>query len=259
MRTNIRPGRFGGFTLVELLVVIAIIAILAALLLPALSRGRESAKRTACISNLRQCGIALSMYAEQYKTYPHQRQPTTGEPYADGQTVWTSMGNYIAREWEEVVHLGIMPSFRGVANVPDIRLRVLSCPDLGDPIENFDPAGPHPPDDSYVFWMNYFYVGRATRWRLESGVTDPSFSPVRPEDPSGWTLMVDQICDNQSQMHRFVPLAHKEADGTPAGGNHLFNDLHVSWVKWNGGRNMHTNTSWADNEEFMWRRTADAP
>ena len=59
-------GGIKGFTLIELLVVIAIIAILAAILFPVFSTAREKARQSACLSNLKQIGLAMMQYTQDY-------------------------------------------------------------------------------------------------------------------------------------------------------------------------------------------------
>lgn len=56
----------GAFTLIELLVVIAIIAILAAILFPVFAQAREQARKITCLSNIKQCGLAVTMYEQDY-------------------------------------------------------------------------------------------------------------------------------------------------------------------------------------------------
>ena len=65
-----------NFTLIELLVVIAIIAILAALLMPALNKARTTARAAKCISNLKQCGMMIGMYGSDFNGYFLMRVPS---------------------------------------------------------------------------------------------------------------------------------------------------------------------------------------
>jgi prepilin-type N-terminal cleavage/methylation domain-containing protein len=126
------PPRRGGFTLIELLVVIAIISILGALLLPSLARAKSAGRRAACVSNLRQVGIAIHGYAQDHEgripygpnapPFTHQAEfyPSTGSP--------TSLLSL--RQNGAPVGLGLMLS-NELAQTP----KVLFCPGSDQPID----------------------------------------------------------------------------------------------------------------------------
>ena len=112
------PRRRSGFTLIELLVVIAIIGVLVGLLLPAVQKAREAANRTQCQNNLKQMGLALHMYHDQYKSLPPSRLPGVELPSWAWLILPGLEQDNLYRLWVDKASFFDMPPEAITANVP---------------------------------------------------------------------------------------------------------------------------------------------
>jgi prepilin-type N-terminal cleavage/methylation domain-containing protein/prepilin-type processing-associated H-X9-DG protein len=158
------PGWRRGFTLIELLVVIAIIAILAAMLLPALSTAKARSHRLDCLSRMKQIGVAFSMFAsDRNDMYP-------------AATHRTSLGGY---SWDSYIgpYLGIKTSERDLmigALFPEQASPVLKCP--SDRGVRASWVGDWLAIRTYA--MNSIGPGWSTQWQVSSGNRAYKIPPI---------------------------------------------------------------------------------
>jgi prepilin-type N-terminal cleavage/methylation domain-containing protein/prepilin-type processing-associated H-X9-DG protein len=208
---NMKSNR--AFTLIELLVVIAIVAILAALLLPTLSRAKDSAKSAACKSNLRQLGLALTMYANEFQHYPPQAH-------------WdTSINKFVTYAWPAKL----------LPHVAD-SIGVFRCPSRGAEFNwptNRSPLGYDFPLNIDIGTTPFSYGYNA--WSADGGVGGLGLSdtPVtRVLKPADMIAIADSAGGGDIHFSRYrgVPIA-PPGDLHNRGANAVFCDGHVEWQR----------------------------
>jgi prepilin-type N-terminal cleavage/methylation domain-containing protein/prepilin-type processing-associated H-X9-DG protein len=128
------PGNRRGFTLVELLVVIAIVATLIGLLLPAVQGARETARRMACSSNLRQLALATLVYESTNRRLPPSMLHTPGTVFANNNGSWSIHGRILPyiEEAAAAVKVNLEVAYdmppNSTSGVPTTRIAVFMCP-----------------------------------------------------------------------------------------------------------------------------------
>jgi prepilin-type N-terminal cleavage/methylation domain-containing protein len=183
MRSNSsRRPPSGAFTLVELLVVIAIIGILIALLLPAVQAARESARRTECVNNLKQIGLAINTHLTAKKSFP-----TAGSNVAASNPTWntTAPNNFERGSWlfQILPYLEETPLYRGgkdqgAFSVPafggkdlmEMQVKAFNCPSRADRTSFVADTARIYHDNDYVGIMDHFQLDD---WRATSDSQSP--------------------------------------------------------------------------------------
>jgi prepilin-type N-terminal cleavage/methylation domain-containing protein/prepilin-type processing-associated H-X9-DG protein len=226
---------FDAFTLIELLVVIAIVALLAAILFPAFARTREKGRQAACMSNLRQIGLALSLYVTDYdELFPDRRdlktslpggyRPWASWPTSDPRTAWAAL---ILDPYVKSGDIWSCPSVAGVF-AGAVQVEESTAPSAPVTISRYwmwrfdTPTFPKPGPTGPTFWGQT----EETAVSLLAAAGNPTINPPNPQGPAEVEMVVDPYFPTG------VPNPPTQYAGKAVhmgGRNRLFLDGHVKW------------------------------
>lgn len=218
---RVRPCTESAFTLIELLVVIAIIALLAAILFPVFAQAREKARAAACLSNLKQIGLGVMQYTQDYDEalplhgaqsiayYANPAQttgtgPETNYGWQPGLTAWIANIQPYVKNWQ-----------------------IFRCPHVDDATDWTAPVG----NSNTSYYLNGVIVSRPTQPRALPSIQDPASIVFVHEGPNAaLTSIVRPWATSISTSATYCEWLEPNYDSLHfKGGNFLYCDGHARW------------------------------